>query len=62
VTGSRFGLNFGNVNNNGVFIGGSQLGFNWQSGYGVLGVERDFDWAGNNNNMLRWPFHPSQNW
>ena len=50
VTDSLFGLNFGTTTNNGVFIGGGQLGFNYQFGYGVLGVEWDFDWAGNNNN------------
>jgi outer membrane immunogenic protein len=50
VSDSLFGLNFGTATNNGVFIGGGQLGFNYQFGYGVLGVEWDFDWAGNNNN------------
>jgi outer membrane immunogenic protein len=49
VTDSLFGLDFGDVNNNGVFIGGGQLGFNYQFGYGVLGLEWDFDWAANNN-------------
>src|SRR5262245_22588423 len=42
VTDSLFGLNFGNANNNGVFIGGGQLGFNYQFGYAVLGLEWDF--------------------
>jgi outer membrane immunogenic protein len=50
VTDSLFGLNFGNASNNGVFIGGGQLGFNYQFSNFVLGVEWDFDWAGNNNN------------
>ena len=50
MTDNFFGLNFNNGNNNGVFIGGGQVGYNWQFGYGVLGVEADFDWAANNNN------------
>src|SRR5262245_24391535 len=43
-------VNFNNGNNNGVFIGGGQLGYNWQIGYAVLGIEADFDAAANNNN------------
>jgi outer membrane immunogenic protein len=50
VTDSMFGLNFGNTNGNGVFIGGGQVGFNYQIDPFVLGVEGDFDWAANNNN------------
>jgi outer membrane immunogenic protein len=50
VTDSLFGLTFGDGNNNGVFVGGGQLGFNAQFSSLVLGVEWDFDWAGNNNN------------
>ena len=50
VTDSLFGLNFGNGNNNGVFIAGGQTGFNYQISNFVLGVEGDFDWAMNNNN------------
>jgi outer membrane immunogenic protein len=49
-TDSLFGLNFDNGNNDGVFIGGGQLGFNYQVNNFVLGVEGDFDWAANNNN------------
>src|SRR5262247_2673054 len=45
-----FGVNFNNGNSNGVFIGGGQLGYNWQVGYAVLGIEADFDGAANNNN------------
>jgi len=41
---------FGGGNNNGVFIGGGQLGYNWQVGYAVLGIEWDIDGAANNNN------------
>ena len=45
-----FGQNFGNGSNNGVFIGGGQLGFNYQVNNLVWGVEWDFDGAGSNNN------------
>jgi outer membrane immunogenic protein len=50
VTDSIFGLSFGNTNGNGVFIGGGQVGLNYQFNALVLGVEGDFDWAANNNN------------
>jgi outer membrane immunogenic protein len=50
VTDPFLGVNFGSGNNNGVFIGGGQLGYNWQIGYAVLGVEWDIDGAANNNN------------
>jgi outer membrane immunogenic protein len=49
VIDSRFGLNFSNGNNNGAFIGGGQIGFNYQFSNLVVGVEGDFDWAANNN-------------
>jgi len=41
--------NFNN-GNNGVFIGGGQIGGNYQIGQFVIGAEWDFDWAANNNN------------
>ena len=42
--------NFNNNNSgNGVFIGGGQIGGNYQIGSFVIGGEWDFDWAGNNN-------------
>jgi outer membrane immunogenic protein len=44
-----FLTNFGN-NNNAVFIGGGQIGGNYQIGQFVIGGEWDFDWAANNNN------------
>ena len=44
------GLNFSDGNNNGVFLGGGQLGFNWQVSNFVLGFEWDIDGAANNNN------------
>src|SRR5215813_11402672 len=50
VTDTVLGVNFNPGNNNGVFIGGGQLGYNWQVGYAVLGIEADFDGAANNNN------------
>lgn len=51
VTDSLFGFNFSPGNdNNGVFIGGGQVGANYQVNNIVLGVEGDFDWAANNNN------------
>src|SRR5438445_541925 len=39
------GVNFGSGNSNGVFIGGGQLGYNWQINYFVLGIEAEFDGA-----------------
>jgi outer membrane immunogenic protein len=51
ITDSLFGLNFSN-GNNGVFVGGGQVGFNYQVGNVVFGVEGDFDWAANNNNSI----------
>jgi outer membrane immunogenic protein len=50
VTDSLFGLNFSNGTNNGVFIGGGQIGGNYQFNNFVVGVEGSFDWAANNNN------------
>ncbi len=50
VTDSLFGVNFNNGNNDGVFIGGGQVGFNWQVNYFVLGFEAEFDGLANNNN------------
>jgi len=50
VTDSFFGVNFNPGTNDGVFIGGGQVGYNWQLGWAVLGIEADFDGAANNNN------------
>jgi len=44
-----FRTNFNNAGN-GVFIGGGQIGGNYQIGQFVIGGEWDFDWAANNNN------------
>jgi outer membrane immunogenic protein len=41
--------NFNNGNNS-RFIGGGQIGGNYQIGNFVIGGEWDFDWASNNNN------------
>jgi outer membrane immunogenic protein len=50
VTDTLTALNFNSGNSNGVFVGGGQVGFNYQVSDFVLGAEFDFDWAGNNNN------------
>ena len=50
VTDPFFGVNFGSGNSNSAFIGGGQLGFNWQVSNFVLGFEADIDGAANNNN------------
>ena len=47
-TDTLFLTNFNNTNN-AVFIGGGQIGGNYQIGSFVIGGEWDFDWAGNNN-------------
>jgi outer membrane immunogenic protein len=52
ISDSLFGLNFSNGNNNAVFVGGGQAGFNYQVSNVVFGVEGDFDWAANNNNSV----------
>jgi outer membrane immunogenic protein len=49
VTDTITGLDFSRTSD-AVFIAGGQVGFNYQMGGFVLGVEGDFDWAGNNNN------------
>jgi outer membrane immunogenic protein len=49
ITEANFGLTFNN-GNNAVFVAGGQVGFNYQVGSVVFGVEGDFDWAANNNN------------
>jgi outer membrane immunogenic protein len=47
-TDTLFLTNFSN-NNKGVFIGGGQIGGNYQIGQFVIGGEWDFDWAANNS-------------
>jgi outer membrane immunogenic protein len=51
VTDSLTGLSFSGTSN-AVFVGGGQVGFNYQVSNFVFGVEGDFDWAGNNNNNV----------
>jgi outer membrane immunogenic protein len=43
LTDTLLGLSISNVNEKGAFIGGGQLGFNYQFGNFVLGIEADFD-------------------
>lgn len=50
VTDSVFFDNFDDGNNNGRFIGGGQVGFNWQINNFVIGFEGEFDGISNNNN------------
>src|ERR1700729_2288100 len=49
VTDSLFGVNFDN-GNSASFLGGGQVGGNYQIGSFVIGAEADFDWFANNNN------------
>ena len=50
LTDTLFLTNLNNNNNSGRFIGGGQIGGNYQVGNFVIGGEWDFDWSGNNNN------------
>ena len=49
-TDTIFLTNFSNGGNNGVFIGGGQIGVNYQVGNFVIGGEWDVDWGGSNHN------------
>jgi len=49
-----FGNNF-NQSSSGRFIGGGQLGYNWQTGNFVLGIEGDIDGVVSNNNTVGVP-------
>jgi outer membrane immunogenic protein len=49
VTDDFFGLNLTN-SNNASFLGGGQVGGNYQIGQFVIGAEADFDWLANNQN------------
>jgi outer membrane immunogenic protein len=49
VVDSRFGVNFDN-GNQASFLGGGQVGGNYQIGSFVIGAEAVFDWFANNNN------------
>ena len=59
LTDSRFGLQFDNGNNNATFVGGGQVGFNYQVNNFVLGAEGDFDWAAKNSNTGTGVFIPT---
>jgi outer membrane immunogenic protein len=50
VTDTLFGVDVTNQGNGARFIGGGQVGVNYQISNVVFGVEADFDWAANNNN------------
>src|SRR5262249_59369256 len=50
VTDSLLGVNFNNGNNDAVFMGGGQIGYNWRVNYVVLGFEAEFDVLANSNN------------
>jgi outer membrane immunogenic protein len=51
VTDTLFGLDFTNHSNDDVrFIGGGQVGANYQINNFVIGVEADFDWVSNVDN------------
>jgi outer membrane immunogenic protein len=52
VNDTLFGLNYGNPSGNGVFIGGGQVGANYQISSFVVGAEANFDWAANNSNSF----------
>jgi outer membrane immunogenic protein len=58
VTDSLFGLRFDTGNNKGAFIGGGQLGFNYQFGNFVFGVEGDIDGVANTNDASNGPAGP----
>src|SRR5258708_35878658 len=49
LTDTLLGLSLSNLNDKGAFIGGCQLGFNYQLGNFVLGVEGGFDGVANTN-------------
>ena len=49
VVDSVFGVNFTN-GNSASFLGGGQVGGNYQISAFVIGAEADFDWFANNNN------------
>jgi outer membrane immunogenic protein len=49
LTDSVFGVNW-SANKNATFVGGGQVGFNYQFNRVVVGIEADFDWFANDNN------------
>jgi outer membrane immunogenic protein len=49
------GYTSGSSSSNTSFTGGGQVGYNWQSGALVFGLEADFDYLGNNSNSATVP-------
>jgi len=49
ITDTVFGASFSGTSN-ATFLGGGQIGGNYQIGAFVIGAEADFDWLANNNN------------
>lgn len=49
-TDTLFGLTLNTGGNNGLFIGGGEVGFNYRIGAFVIGAEGDFDWAAHRSN------------
>jgi hypothetical protein len=60
ITDSLNGLNVSGTSN-AAFIGGGQVGANYQINWAVVGVEGTFDWAANNNNTSNGVFVPALN-
>jgi outer membrane immunogenic protein len=55
---STFVFDDGSGNNNGSFVGGGQVGCNYQSGQFVFGIEGDFDWSHLNDSVTVGPVFP----
>ena len=49
-TGNFFVAGVGSNNNDATFTGGGQIGYNYQAGAWVFGVEADLQWADSDNN------------
>lgn len=69
-TGAYVGINgggawgeFGGLDVSGGFVGGT-LGYNWQSGIGVFGLETDIAWSGidGSSSVLGVPFSAGSDW
>jgi len=54
TTDSRFGLEFGRSSES-VFAGGGQVGYNWQTGNFVLGIEAEFEAIASNDDKVGVP-------
>ncbi|MGO4674834.1 outer membrane protein, partial [Bosea sp. 2YAB26] len=53
ITGPTAGSSgiLGGNSGDGTFVGGGQIGYNWQSGAWVYGLETDIQYVGSNGNM-----------